>query len=438
MGWQQGVGAAPSSPEPVRVMLAPSSVMAFRALLCFTFVMLLAPQATFPALSTLRPALLSAGLAIGAYLVHRLIRREPLVRLTPELALSGALLWWILLTIPLSSWVAGSVDLLLSLYLKTLLIFWVLCHVVDTPRRLTTIVACLTALAVPLAVTGVKQFLGGQFLESGDQRIVGYEAALTNNPNDLALMLNMLLPLAIALFLHARSPSLRLILAGVVLLEGAGIVLTFSRSGFVTLAVVAILQLYRLTRSGRGRVAGAIVVVLVLAVPMLPAGYAARLSTIVDTNADATGSAQARWSDMGAAVGYIKQHPIVGAGLGMDILALNQMRGAHWTQVHDVYLQYAVDLGVPGVTLFVLLLGSAVRSASRARADALVKGRADLAAIADGIWISLVAFAAGAIFYPVGYHFYFYYFAGLAVAARHVCRDALLPQPRLLDRRAAA
>jgi hypothetical protein len=31
-----------------------------------------------------------------------------------------------------------------------------------------------------------------------------------------------------------------------------------------------------------------------------------------------------------------------------------------------------------------------------------------------------LAFAVAAFFYPVGYHYYFYYFAGLAVAARKI------------------
>jgi hypothetical protein len=34
--------------------------------------------------------------------------------------------------------------------------------------------------------------------------------------------------------------------------------------------------------------------------------------------------------------------------------------------------------------------------------------------------ISLVAFAVAAMFHPVGYHFYFYILAGLAVALRSI------------------
>jgi len=38
--------------------------------------------------------------------------------------------------------------------------------------------------------------------------------------------------------------------------------------------------------------------------------------------------------------------------------------------------------------------------------------------IAHGVQVSLAAFSVGACFYPVSYHFYFFYLAGLSVAAR--------------------
>ena len=423
---QEAATLAPVAPPP-----APASRLSFHAVLAFTGVMLLAPQTMVPGLGALRPALLAMAVAIGAYLLDRLVRREPILRPTRELWLSVALLWWAVLTMPLSTWVGGSVELLTSLYIKTLIVFWLLGHVVDTPARLKTLVWTLTVLAVPLAVTGIRQYLSGQFLKAGAGRIEGYEAALTNNPNDLALTLNMLLPLAVALLLTARTTTVRLVLAGVVVLEVTAIILTFSRSGFVTLAVVGLMLGYRMVRTGRAGLAAGAAVALVLALPLVPASYLDRLSTIVDTEADDTGSAQARWSDMGAAVSYIGRHPVVGAGLGMDVLALNEERGEHWTAVHDVYLQYGVDLGVPGMLLYVALLAAAIASAAAARKASLAHDRPDIAGLSDAVRTSLVGFAVGAIFYPVAYHFYFYYFAGLAVAARHVSRHGLLPPLRV-------
>jgi O-antigen ligase len=106
----------------------------------------------------------------------------------------------------------------------------------------------------------------------------------------------------------------------------------------------------------------------------------------------------------------------MGAGLGMNILVLNASVGATWRAVHNTYLEYAVDLGMPGLVLFVLLLRSCWRSVSAARRTA----SPETAQLAEGIEISLLAFSVAAFFHPAAYEFYFYFVAGLAVAAKVV------------------
>jgi O-antigen ligase len=110
---------------------------------------------------------------------------------------------------------------------------------------------------------------------------------------------------------------------------------------------------------------------------------------------------------------------LIGAGIGQDILALNEARGLGWRSVHNVYLQYAVDLGLPGAILFVVLLGLCLSAAAAVERSDLGEG---LPALAAGVRISLVAFVAAACFHPAGYHFYFFYIAGLAVALRLIAR----------------
>ncbi len=105
----------------------------------------------------------------------------------------------------------------------------------------------------------------------------------------------------------------------------------------------------------------------------------------------------------------------------MDFLALNELRGAAWLSVHDAYLNYAVDLGLPGLILFLALFASCLKAALAAERLHTAGGRDDdVGRIAAAIRISLIAFSVAAFFYPVAYHAFFYYFAGLAVAARSV------------------
>jgi O-antigen ligase len=405
---------------PVAASGTMGSRLAFRALLAFTFILVLAPQSFVPALQPFRIALVAAAVGITAQLVERLAHGRPMTLVGREMVLVAALLVWSVATVPWSLWPGGSVSYLLNVYFKTVAIFWLLANTVDTVDRLRTLAWSLTAMAVPLALTGLKNFMSGEFL--GPNRILGYEAGLTANPNDLALMLNLLLPLGVALLLSSRSALARTVLVVVVLLEAAAVIVTFSRAGFLSLATCLALYLWRLVRRGLTGWVLAAFLAGVAGMTLLPGSYMARLATITDIDSDPTGSAQSRWEDTLAAVRYVMANPIVGAGIGMDTEALNAVRGITWTQVHNICLEYAVDLGLPGLALFVLLFLSCVRRVRRIhRAPADDPGRR-LSCLAEGIEIALLSFGVGALFAPVAYLFYFYYLAGLAVAAGAIHR----------------
>lgn len=403
-------GAGDAGPGPG------TSALAHAAFVAFTVLLLLAPQNLFPLLGRLRLAFLTGTLAIVAHVTDRWALGLPLARPGREMRLAAGLLVWALLALPFSQWPGGSIALLLDLYLKALTVFWLIGNLVDTLPRLRGMAWTLTLLTVALAVVGISNYVSGVFGPSRDRRILGYDAGLTRNPNDLALMLNLILPISVALLLLSTGPLARGILVAALSLQAIAVVLTFSRAGFLTLATTSALYGLRLLRrSSRGLVLVALALVGI-GLPFVPAGYAERLLTLRAIDADPTGSAQARWGGTVAALEHVAEHPILGAGLGMNILVLNQTVGATWRVVHNTYLEYAVDLGLPGLVLFVLLLFRCWKSARAARRLA----SPEPAQLAEGIEISLMGFAVAALFQPVAYQFYFFYIAGLAVAARTV------------------
>ena len=189
----------------------------------------------------------------------------------------------------------------------------------------------------------------------------------------------------------------------------------------MTLATTFAMYLWRLRKRPERRWAVAALVIALVCIPLLPSGYWDRLSTITNKDSDTTGSAQERWRDMVAAANLVIQNPIVGVGVGMNIRALNEERGPYWLAVHNVYLEYAVELGIPGLVLFLMLLAGCMKSTmSVQQRSAGVPALRELFCLAEGIHTSLIAFAVAAVFHPVAYHFYFYYMAGLAIAAKAV------------------
>src|SRR4029077_8437728 len=131
--------------------------------------------------------------------------RQPLLNLNRELMIAAALSGWAVLTVPLSYWPGGSLNLLSDEYLKSVVILWLLANVVTTPQRLRFVAVSLTMCSIPLATTAVKDFLSGNFGVGGNDRIAGYQNGI-GNPNDMALMLNLITPLSIAIFLSTSRP----------------------------------------------------------------------------------------------------------------------------------------------------------------------------------------------------------------------------------------
>jgi O-antigen ligase len=406
---------------------AQSSSFPYRVLIAFLFILLLAPQAWFPVLAPLRPALLAAAAGVTAHVLDRFFRRQAVTLVTHEVVIAALLGAWALLTVPFSAWPGGSLAFLLESFLKSLAIFWLIANLLDSRERFRGLTLALVIAAVPLGLVAVVHFASGVLTAgsagSGVQKIAGYDAPLTQNPNDLALTLNLFLPFAAAHFLGARRGLARVALGGCLLLSAAAVILTYSRAGFLTLAAIALLSFWKLFKMGRGTWLVAPILLLLLTLPLLPGSYLRQIATIADISSDQSGSAQARWEGMVTAAKLAVENPLLGAGAGMDVLALNEAGGPTWKEVHNVYLQYAVDLGLPGLGLFLWLFACCLFAARRVQREAAAApGEEEMVRYGAALEISLVAFAVAAMFHPVGYHFYFYILAGLAVALRSIQR----------------
>lgn len=402
------------TPAPLRE--SKESNVPFYALLLFTFILFLAPQQIYPALAPLRIAMLSIVLVVTAHVGSRLSHGQPVLAYPPGVVMALLLTLWAVLGIPLSMWPGGSLAFLTEQYFKTIIVFLLLASVVNTVARLRVICLALVLMAVPLALTAIRNLLTGITMVGG-QRIIGYDAPLAENPNDMALLTNLLLPLAIGFFLSARTVPRRLAFGALIVLMVVAIFATFSRAGFLTLVVTFCCYFVLLRKRAERALAPILLLVVVVALPFMPGDYLGRLATITDIGSDVTNSAQTRMRDYQAAVSLVLDNPLTGTGVGTNMLAMNETRGATWTQIHNVYLTLAVELGLPGLLLFVLLWAAALR-ATQAMLRRTVGRAQDLQVycLAEGLKVSLIAFSVAALFHPVAYHFYFYYIAGLAMA----------------------
>lgn len=267
-----------------------------------------------------------------------------------------------------SVWRTYSLGFLFGGLLINLILFFIVARTTTNTRTLhffaTTLLLCAALLSIKTWLTAVD----------GDSARVAVGG--TYDPNDLAMILVMLLPLAVA-YLFALRGALRiamLLLCGAVLV---GILLTGSRGGFLGLVVVGGYLFFARLPKPDGEVAPrfqpAKFVALGLAVIVLaavtPASVWQRLASIgsleEDYNVTASGGRVAIWS---RGIQAMVERPW---GYGIAAFeAVDGGQGGRYKAAHNVWVEIGVELGVQGAILLALVLGTAFGIAREARRQA--------------------------------------------------------------------
>lgn len=395
------------------------SSLAFSFLVFFTFVVFVAPQNAYSFLQPLHLARVSVLLAAAAYLGRERTRGEALFPQSRQFRQLLLFTLLILLSIPLSLWPGGSFQMVLDLYGKSLVACVLTTQLLDSLDRWKRMVWWMILFGIAISFIGVRGGWSDELVEG--YRIEGGWGGLAANPNDFALTVNLLIPFALAFYSLSSWGWKRLVCAVFLISAVWGILLSYSRGGLITLVAIVLIFLTKSIR--REGAIGYLVptfMVLVGLFVLAPGGWSERIESITDFSKDRTGSAQERWANTERTLAVISEAPLLGIGAGMNVLALNE-KGGDWGRVHNVYLQIASEIGIPGGVVFVLLLSTLVKSARQLQRRLFdEEANREIAALAFACEGALLAFAVAALFHPVAYHFYFYYVAGLTMALARI------------------
>ena len=437
-GYEGGAGGLSLAPErlvdpvkdtPVlgRGAQAGSSRLAFAGIYLFTLFLYLRPNDIFPQIFGTAPlAKIVAIIAILVYIGSKFSRGEPLSIRAVEVKLLGVIIALGALFIPIAVSRQDSIDMLTDTFLKVAIIFVLMINVVDTLERLLSIVKLVVVCGSVLALDAIQTYRAGEFtlkVNGVGTRISGLVGGMFSNPNDLAVALAILLPLAIALGVLSRGLARKFFFLCAAVLT-LGVVVTFSRGGFLGLFGMAAVLVWKL---GRGRRVTAIAVgtfamgALLLLVP----GYRERLSLIVHVDEDPTGSAQARRDIQKLAAVMALQHPVIGIGMGnFHIYSIRNM------VAHNSYLEIANELGWAGFAAYLALIlvpfGTLRRieretvSGANGSADGGTGARRAVYYLSVTLQASFVAYMISSFFVSVQYQWYLYYLVAYAVALRQI------------------
>lgn len=253
------------------------------------------------------------------------------------------------------------------------------------------------------------------------------------NPNDMAALVFFPLAIAAGLLKDENKWVRRGALASVVVFPMV-ILLTQSRGAFLALALFVTLtwvtQRRKLRTFALLAILGGIIAVAA------PSGMWERMSELSEEGTDADSSSQQRYAIWQIAAEIIGDHRITGVGLGAYPSAHREYArtmaagvlapGARDT--HSTYLNVTAETGFTGLSIFLILIGTTVVMAERARR----KVKRQHPAVSAQIWYleaGLFAYLMAAIFGSFAHLSFFYlHLATIAVLAHTVMKG--LPQSR--------
>jgi O-antigen ligase len=448
-----GPPSPPHGPAPADPALASATLTsappeprdwAFTWTLIFTAVLFLRPQDIYPPLEALHLAELSALAGLVSLFVGRLARRESWTRMTPEFAGVLGLGAVILLTAPFSIWFGGAVGTFTDLYLKVMLVYLLAVNVLISPKRLERLTWVLVLVLGYIAFRAVFDYVRGVNMISRGTRVQGAVGGMMQNPNDLALHMVVFVPLALFMALQPGPTIKRLIAAGAGFLMIGAVVASGSRGGFLgMLLMLAVLGAFAVRQRPAAALAG--LLLLICALPIVPAQYWHRISSITDESKDDYETTQARRRLFREAYDAFLENPFTGVGAGQFKDYKPQTRAEAWHETHNVWLQVASELGAAGLAVFAFLMVRAfaavwqtrrllarvrragARRSTRQRRSAPVPGISPsdanlLDAHSAAMAASLAGFFVCAFFSSVAYNWTFYYLLVLAAAPRDILR----------------
>lgn len=389
---------------------------ALNATLAFIVVLVLRPADHFPALESMQPAKLVGLVAILSWLVVRLLRGDTRVSRVAQSKWMLALAVGLALSSTMSSNPAASWTLFTEVFIKMLIMYGLVVHLVSTKPQAVRLHLSLALCTVGLALGAIHVRLSGLATVEGNRAgLVG----LLGDPNDLALVLVIYVPLFAMLALDARGMRrlLGITMLGVLVM---GLLATVSRGGALGLLAALGCTLY-----DRGRLSTRLLVAPAMAA--LIVGMLV-LAGVNDRSSGALSPGQLDDSALGrldmwqSGVRMVAHNPVFGVGFGQfpENYQTYARNPVHWEprDAHNSFVKAAAETGLVGFIPFMALVLLTIRTAYRSRRADFPDDDPMERAVRLSLFPSMVGFCVAAFFLSQCWSwFMFILFAQGAVAA---------------------
>ncbi|HEV2881250.1 MAG TPA: O-antigen ligase family protein [Pyrinomonadaceae bacterium] len=404
--------AAATTPAKVPA-LKRGHTLSYLGLFLFTAVLYFRPYELIPSLAGVTSmAFWLAVPTLLVFMVSQFALEGNLTARTREVHLALLLLVAGLLSMPFAIAPGEAWDEFNHAFWKAVMMFIVILNVVRTERRLKGLIFLGLAVGCMLSVGAINDYRAGRFVIEG-QRVAGVVGGMFGNPNDLALHLVTMIPLAFGLFLHTRRVLAKPLYIACMLLMVGGVIATFSRGGFLGLMGAGTVLAWKLGRRNRALVIVLLVGLFVAFVALAPGEYASRLGSIT-TAADA--SSHSRRELLIRSIVVALRHPLFGVGMGnFHIVAIGE------SVSHNAYTQVASEMGMAAMIIYIMFIVVPVRRLRLIELETYDARRTSrVYYLSVAMQASIIAYMISSFFGSVAFQYYVYYLVGYAVALRRI------------------
>jgi O-Antigen ligase len=268
--------------------------------------------------------------------------------------------------IPFSSWMRGSLQVLMDDWLKAFMAFTIAGALVFNVRQCRV---ALHSIGWGSGMAGVLVNWKGQVVNG---RLVLGRGTLGNS-NEIAFDLLMGLPFMLLMLQDARGNKGKKFLVLCLMASNLlGMLRSGSRGGLIGLAVFAVLIFLRSSMAGKIGMIFAALLLLAVGVTVLPSSLKSRYAMFLQSTADepdvsgVVSSTQARRQLLEKSLKVSLQHPIFGVGIGQFgsyMAGIEKAQGIHsgWQGTHNTYTQISSEAGTPALIVFVCMIAFSVR-----------------------------------------------------------------------------
>ncbi len=379
----------------------------FFALLLFIGLYFMRPWDQIPSLAAVHPLLLMTFLVVVLFLRTR--PQIAFLTLSPSRLLL-AMLFVMCVSVLFSYWPSQSLTAAIE-YLKQIALFVLIVNLVTTIDRIKQFALVMTGCCAVHGVFAIYNYVYGTV-----DRLEGVADAIFADPNDLALSLVLVLPIAwwVTTVTLAKLPKLAV--HGCIMLMIGGIVATQSRGGLIAMLTAVFVMVVTQGRERIGALILTLAAAVAFAVVVFPSDVFDRYSTITEYQEDE--SAMTRLAVWKAGIRMFGDHFLTGTGADTFELVygeqyLDGQFGPAWRAAHNSYIQIAAELGICGILIWLAILASAFLSLLKSRSllamlDQDPSGESSLETkhlrdLSAALLASLTSFLVGAFFLSRGY-----------------------------------